>query len=372
MKVINIQDKLIIFVEKKWKYSYALLWITFSFSLVFILVILAWLLGEVYSHDKTIGLLGDSGHVVDAFIGDSAVLIYYLLQGKFINKLITGLTNNRIIRGPTIETVQRFGSGYSFSNFIEELNSKLNQNTWIWAAFLSSLSFTLIALPYYLSGNDWIPHHFLSLIIFEIIWTTIQTLFALLWLRVVIFGWWLIQLFRRFDINLYSKHPDKVGGLKSLSQYVLDMTGMLLFFGIQLSLNQLWTVYQKLNLVGFYLWTPDIIIPWIVILFLLPFIFVIPLYFAHKSMKKTRDNELLKISKRFDHDYKKFNQQLNTKKDKIRTFATKLEELNNIYKIIEASPVWPFDASILATFAATIILPLLFTIISDSVIQLIF
>lgn len=370
--MITPYDKLIVFFMRRWKYSYALLWVIFSLSILLVSSLLAWVTGEIYPHGKTLGLINDTGLLVNAFIGDPSVLIYYLIQFQFINRFLAGLENNKIIKGVKPETIQKFGESYSFSVFVKDLDRLLNSKMLVWFGFALSLIFTFIALPFYLSGNDWRLSNLISLVAFEVFWTIIQWLFAIFFLRLVIFSLWLVNLFKRFDVNLYPKHPDKAGGLKPLSQYILNMTSVLLFLGAQLSLNQLWTGYQKLRVLGFYVWTPDIIIPWIIYLFLFPSIFVIPTYYAHQALQKAKDDELLKISNQFDNDYYKFNRQLKVRRGAFRAQAKKLAELDNVYKLVESSTTWPFNVNSLVSFFATILFPLMFTIISDSIIRLIF
>ncbi|MDZ7993951.1 MAG: hypothetical protein RM022_032890 [Nostoc sp. EfeVER01] len=175
------------------------------------------------------------------------------------------------------------------------------------------------------------------------------------------------------EININPWHPDKCGGFKIISEYLITVTYLvgLIWFMAFLSIYQF---YQE-NLIeqfGYML----LIIPVLILFSSTCFMWTV--YAVHKEMEKSKQRFLEPFAQQLNKYYDKMNNLMiselyKTKNDnevcELRKFIQKemniILKLDSSYKsMINSYPIWPFDMSTIKVWLVTIIIPLLIPIIS--------
>ncbi len=161
------------------------------------------------------------------------------------------------------------------------------------------------------------------------------------------------KAFRQTRIQILPLHPDRCGGLGSISHYT-NMVGLGIgTVGLVLSAA---TLYEALF--GDLGKAIPVIAGIVVYLILAPLFFFLPLGSAHESMRKAKEDELLSIARRFTLSYKKLKAASNTNKDNEKKLKH-LVNLKDLYALADSFPVWPFDVSSLRKFLTIITAPII-------------
>jgi len=169
------------------------------------------------------------------------------------------------------------------------------------------------------------------------------------------------DLFKKHKVNLYPLHPDNCGGLSALNAYSIKFTYFIGIAGLGVSL----IAYESIQIGDFqanYL-IHSAICAYIVLAI---YTFFAPLGTAHNAMRETKEQWLMDISRQFQVTYESTTRVLNSPGKKLKSNIEKIEQLQEIYKVTEEFPVWPFDTRTLQRFGATI-----FTSLSPVVVSLI-
>jgi len=144
--------------------------------------------------------------------------------------------------------------------------------------------------------------------------------------------------------------PDGAGGLKSLGKLSLSYTYMLIPFILTLGVQYLTWDYL----------TPGFYLGLLGFLPLSVFVFFFPLSVVHQAMDETKRNIMKKLSNKYDHLNNGLLEKMDDndwEKELISKNKT-LEIIDNMYKVAEKMPVWPFNTAILVRFLSFNIFPL--------------
>ena len=166
------------------------------------------------------------------------------------------------------------------------------------------------------------------------------------------------RLFRTLRIRILPLHPDKCGGLASISQYTVKVAYGLVPAGLVISAATV-VALQTGTLSKAY----PIILGIVAYLVLAPLLFFWPLGTAHSAMREAKDAQLLQLAQRFDHVY----EQLDSASQDEAAFEmgiNKLQNLRRLYGIVQEFPVWPFDIGNLRRFFVVVTAPLAPAIVS--------
>jgi hypothetical protein len=166
------------------------------------------------------------------------------------------------------------------------------------------------------------------------------------------------RLFQTLSIRILPLHPDKCGGVVSISQYTVKVAYGIASAGLVISAATVFAL-QTGTLSKAY----PIILGIVAYLVLAPLLFFWPLGTAHTAMREAKDAELLQLAQRFDDVYN----QLNTASQDQTAFEPalkKLENLKRLYGIAQEFPVWPFNIGNLRRFFAVVTAPLVPALIS--------
>ena len=159
------------------------------------------------------------------------------------------------------------------------------------------------------------------------------------------------QILHNKRFNLNPLHPDRCGGLKSLSEYSLKTASLAIVFCVMIVLM----LYQFRD-TEVYKWIMLGIPLYVVIA---STCFFAPLITAHTKMKEAKDKLLSSISKQFQEDYLYAQKELNGNAEKLKEAVAKIQQTQTLHDLIDQFPVWPFNAATFRKFSIFLITPLL-------------
>src|SRR5574341_350668 len=165
-------------------------------------------------------------------------------------------------------------------------------------------------------------------------------------------------LFRTRGIRILPLHPDKCGGLVSISQYTVNIAYGIASAGLVISGATVFAL--RTGTLGE---SYPIILGIVAYLVLAPVLFFWPLGTAHTAMQEARNDQLLRLARRLDDIYARMNLRNQSEKD-FEQDLKKHEEIRKLYDFAQGFPVWPFDTNNLRRFFAVVTTPLVPALIS--------
>ena len=227
-------------------------------------------------------------------------------------------------------------------------------DTCLWAAYLY--------INYYITAvlTLW-PLRFLTGFILE---PLIGLFLGLIAWRMLVTGWQISKMHKRFDLNPRLRDPDKCGGLEPLGNLCLHNAKIVGVWGAFLGLWIILGVNYNIN--SFY-------VPLLTKLLVLPLIlalasFFLPLWRVHSSMlekKAELGTELDQIARIIDEiSRKRLNsvcnpEQIGSEGEHFSRWAAEQDQLQKIYEESLNFPVWPFNYQILVKFLTSQFVPIL-------------
>lgn len=290
------------------------------------------------------GLLNDPIPWVATLFANPIVWGYYLWSYHGLIKVIDNLEASDVI-----ETNESEIDGILRDMYCRKWRKFL--------ALLSAVSFSILVFVTQLGLRDrWAGSGFLPNIVI-----TVDTFAGIYMSSILVLN--LITNIKIFYKVLESKslkvnplHPDRCGGLKSLSDYSLKTAYLVAVLGIWVGVIE----YQVIGKQGY--WFVHLIIP--LYIFVSMMCFFGPLWTAHRSMKKSKEELLNQIARQFQTDYSNIHSTLRNGAETIKQGIEKVQQLRNLYTMTDEFPVWPFDVQTFRRYLLTAPTPLLPLLIS--------
>jgi hypothetical protein len=261
-----------------------------------------------------------------------------------------------------------FTDEVGLSELIQELKQSLISKLPLFASVIISSIVTLLVLGTFLDWYPW-PRTISFLNHSDIIpwlktpmWfvSMYGLCFGLYTIAITIFA--LRRLFRNQPIKISPWHPDRCGGLKSISLYSMNLGYAIAVIGLTISVHTIQEIYFGTFASSYLTW-----LALAGYVLLSPLVFFLPLGTAHMSMQQAKTNHLLALSAQFDIQYNQITDALRNEESEISSNVEKIESLQTLYKITEDFTIWPFDVGNLRRFLAITLAPL-----SPGVLTLIF
>lgn len=167
-------------------------------------------------------------------------------------------------------------------------------------------------------------------------------------------------LFQNVIIKVEPLHPDGAGGLSAIGNFVSSLGYLLLALGIVYSTR---IIVQ--TSIGFS--SMDGIVTLIglgLYILLSPFVFFLPLQSARNAMIASRVKLLSDISKEFNATFSEIHKLRSEKADKLEPLLKRQRQIEEIHKMVERFPVWPFNFENIRKFFSLVFIPILPALIS--------
>lgn len=316
-----------------------LLSIAISVSLA---LIVAWISQTLWSSNGSTGLLQDRFPWILIFIINPIVIGYYLWSFQAIDTVIYSLEESDVLEINETEIgeiLRRYyylrwrkyvaivsAACFSFFVFVTRFGLK---DTWTSSAPLPILATTVATFMVVYMG---------SMLIINLI-TNI---------------WILHQTLGNKKLNVNPLHPDRCGGLRSLSDYALKTAYLAAVLGLLVGIIEYqfftrgdWQQY----------WYVHLTIP--LHLSLAIACFFGPLLAAHSGMRKAKEDLLNEIARQFQVDYEQIHDSLTGDAEVLKKGTEKIKELRAFYTLTDEFPVWPFDTQTFRRFLITVPAPLI-------------
>ena len=168
------------------------------------------------------------------------------------------------------------------------------------------------------------------------------------------------HIMKEKELNVNPLHPDKSGGLKTLSDYSLKIIYLIAVFGIVLGISG----YRLID--SGYSWAAFFLVVFYIGVAIISFFS--PLSTAHEEMKKAKEKLLLTLGKQFWDEYMLTQSLIQDNVETLKDEVEKMKQLRELYKLTNEFPVWPFDMTTLRRFGITVatpIIPLLFNLVRE-------
>jgi type IV secretory pathway VirB3-like protein len=155
------------------------------------------------------------------------------------------------------------------------------------------------------------------------------------------------------NVVLHPLHPDKSGGLLPLGQYALTTTYPIALMGTIAMFAEYW-VYTRNEFSTAYMVHGMVLLYFV----LAPLVFVAPLWAAHDSMLRAKEDMMIQISRQFNKDFSLAYKELSSNAKALKDNIDKIEQLKKLYEVASTFPVWPFDMATIQRFLVTMTSPL--------------
>ncbi|MBU7048077.1 MAG: hypothetical protein HXS54_16710 [Theionarchaea archaeon] len=208
----------------------------------------------------------------------------------------------------------------------------------------------------------WIDYRFfpVNTIIYEAIWVVGYFIIAVMIWKLLQIAIYIKRLFDEFETDIKPFHPDKCGGLKPITQIVVNINLFVFAAGIGFVI----IYYSYLRALIPHIWV--LFAGYIAVSI---FLFFYPLIGARDSMRTNKERFLELFSAPLNHEYELIFQEF---RDGIDDYDQHLDErhlskvltLRDFYDQAVKMPVWPFDRDTILAFLSRILLPLLLIVVN--------
>ena len=153
-------------------------------------------------------------------------------------------------------------------------------------------------------------------------------------------------------------HPDRCGGLGTISNYALRMTWFIAACGVTVLL------FAYVSFILLLEGDAGLIVrdPWIwfnVLLYvvLAPSVFFMTLGAAHNAMRNAKRDQLQLVSDRLDAEFQEVREKIAVPDGDFPGSVTRIKGLSELYEITRSFPIWPFDLLTIRRFGAAVFAP---------------
>jgi hypothetical protein len=328
--------------------------IALSLVLVLPVYVLAWLEGVLVNPDLSADLASDVGTHTMFLCMNPLFLAFSLLYYSRFSDTIHGLRDNRILaddRG-------------SFAASVRRWNEILNQRWLIALLYTVVLALCVIVVDTFVLGDannwHWPAGHGRPTFASLALWPTMflaYYLIAQLVLRITLSFVFLYKLLGQSNVTVQPLHPDGCGGLGPIGSLSLLLNSLVLFTGFIVVLGLYSNVsvmhVPVLGLVNILVVATYLVMSAVVVFS--------PIWAAHQKMAEQRELMLFHLNEKFERvnaDLKSYIfSSPETKLDGLTELKEALTTVRELYEMVSAQPVWPFNAKVVYSFFGSIIWP---------------
>ncbi|MBW4578993.1 MAG: hypothetical protein KME42_05370 [Tildeniella nuda ZEHNDER 1965/U140] len=317
--------------------------IVWSITVSVVLSLLTALLSNtLWSKPGQVGLLQDWVPWIAAIVINPVVFGYYLWSFRATRNVIQNLETSDVVEideleiEPIISTLYHqkwrsllaLASGISFSTFVFSAQTHL-EKSWGGSGYLPNLSISVATLIVVYVGSMLILNLINNIQIFH-------------------------RIFKEKKLNVNPLHPDRSGGLRSLSDYSLKTAYLISILGVWTGIVGYQIITQGSKQDYWYLGL-------MVLLYIVLSItcFFGPLLTAHRGMEKAKEDLLHEIARQFESDYSQIRTGLTEDAETLKKRTEKIRELRAVYTMTDEFPVWPFNVQTFRRYLLTVPAPLL-------------
>jgi len=296
------------------------------------------------------------------FVLDYILIAFSFTIYKHFSKIFLQFYQNNVIHEDKDK--------YNF--FFTKCNNVLNNKLLIIAIYVVAIITTSIQIITFVKSapnvnNSWINPSFLGRISITHFLTTpmkllLHLLIVQLFVRLMATCIIMISFFKQSNIklNIQILHPDKCGGIGEIGKFAIKINSFLFIislFIVGMFYNNVYLFKQSIFNLMNVLATVVFIIGAIILVFS-------PIVAAHKRMRTSKDEFLFIVNKNFEDENNRLRTILSSdQKLKYNDIET-INSIQEIYKIIDIQPTWPFNYKVIYSFIGSIASPVIVFIIN--------
>jgi hypothetical protein len=258
--------------------------------------------------------------------------------------------------------------------FLKRFEFTLNNKLCYVAGFVGALLYFYVLYQYTMKAPIeesmtliWIDYRFFpaTFIIYEAMWMAGYFIIAVMVWKLLQIAVYIGDIFDKFETDIKPFHPDKCGGLRPITQIVVNIN--MIVFAAGLSLVIIYYSYLR-DLIS-NIWV--LFVGYIVISI---FLFFFPLLGARESMKVNKEQFLELFSEPLNREYELIFQEFRDGIDDYdkhldEKHLAKVQNIRDLYDRAMKMPIWPFDRDTILTFASRVLLPVLLVVINIIIAQ---
>ncbi|MFC1977501.1 hypothetical protein ACFLWS_04465 [Chloroflexota bacterium] len=179
--------------------------------------------------------------------------------------------------------------------------------------------------------------------------------------RILINVYGLSRVFRIEEVKVNPLHPDKFGGLRPVNQYAMKITIFLASMGVTAVMGIVIVGLDRVD--DFH----GLIPLFIIYLLLSPILFFGTLATAHGPMADIKEKYQLELSDLFNKYFSNTQDKLKNDQINIAEDVGRINDINELYKITNSFPVWPFDFRSIRDFLLVLFSPAVIFVIQFNI-----
>ncbi len=316
-------------------------------------------------------ILSWTPHIESLFTGFIAFpffLAFYLWSGRGIPRMFTSLIDNK-----SFKDVQ------AYQNFLDRV--KVSYERLIWPLLSLVIAIIIVLLMHFVNwGPDavvppWFGDRLYARLISLFLVGVVVYGVAQVVLRVILVIYWLQRLWKEMGDNLVI-HPyavDGCGGLDAIGRISVYFFYFVLIFMLWILLATILPAFLATDVkagldLDVRLWSPLILVSWVIYLILVPVLFFALIWPTHQVMSRVRNQRLKPLADELDKQLKQAEKEFNNAQVDMEKHLKKLTNTKKMYEFLEADlPAWPMSKQTRRLFNVTPILPTIYSAITFAV-----
>lgn len=300
----------------------------------------AWATDTLVSKPGQVGFLDDLSIWVWGLLIKPVLFGYYLWEATAITTLLKQLERSQVVHVSSDDLHRVW---------------HVRHHPWrVWLSFAVSLIGGVVFFVSRADIRSWASSGVWPRVVDTVVGLFGTYMTSMLVLGLVLNVWLLHTLLKDKELQINPLHPDRCGGLRSLSQYSLKTAYLAAIFGIMIGFTEYRFITQGVDQKY---WILHLGIPLYLVVSLACFFG--PLLTAHTEMQEAKERLLAAIAQQFQNDYLHTQTNLTADAETLQREVAKIQELRSFYTLTDEFPVWPFDVQTLRRYGLSVATPLL-------------
>jgi hypothetical protein len=302
--------------------------------------------------------------LLTGFVEFPIFLAFYLWSGRGVAELFESLSEKEV-----------FDDQEDYRAYISGVFESMRRRVWLGLSIVFAICAVLAMNFVFWGENAVVPPWFGPRTYFRI-WGLFNIAFvayaiAQVLIREILVIYWLGRLWREKEdqLVLHPYHYDGAGGLGDIGKHAVTffffILVLLLFIIMAIIIPEILKDHPEGVGITVRFWSPLLFIASLIYLVIIPFMFVLMIWPAHKIMVKKRDARLSIYSKELDNLLSAADSSASGDHEQLPAILDEIEKLRGLRKVIlDDYPTWPIDTQSKLLFGITSSVPTAYSAVS--------
>jgi hypothetical protein len=170
------------------------------------------------------------------------------------------------------------------------------------------------------------------------------------------------------DLVVRPYHPDDAGGLGGIGQHATSLAYFVMMVMLFIIMGALLPGLRGLNTITLEIWSPLLILMWVLYLIFVPLIFGLLIWPSHQTMRKARDAQLNELSQQLDERLAAAQASVATGGRDLADILKQIEGLKSMRKILtDDFPTWPINPEIRSQLRLSTLFPVAYSLLTYAI-----